>query len=124
MQAFARHLPHLDDLSASAEQELESGSGDSVDIAALEINQANLQKIGKREKSLLKKIEYSLKKIVDGTYGECESCGEQIGVRRLEARPVAALCIDCKTEQENNERKFTHREPVEEEDGFLDGGTD
>jgi DnaK suppressor protein len=101
---------HLEDLSDSAESELEIGSGDSVDIASLEISQASLQKIGKREAYLLKKIELALKKIEDGTFGECESCGEAIGVARLMARPVAQLCIDCKTEQENVERRFSARE--------------
>jgi len=112
-------LRHLLDLSQSSEKELESGSGDPVDIASLEITQANMQKIGKREAMLLKKVGYSLDKIEDGSYGECESCGEQIGARRLEARPVAALCIDCKQEQENSERKFTSRDKEEESDGDV-----
>jgi DnaK suppressor protein len=101
---------HLEDLSDSAESELEIGSGDSVDIASLEISQASLQKIGKREAYLLKKIDLALRKIEDGTFGECESCGEPVGVARLMARPVAQLCIDCKTEQENVERRFSTRE--------------
>lgn len=101
---------HLEDLSESAESELDAGVGDSVDIASLEINQASLQKIGKRETYLLKKIDLALEKIEDGTFGECESCGEPIGVARLMARPVAQLCIDCKTEQENVERRFSTRE--------------
>ena len=112
-------LRHLETLSSSSEQELDtsSASGDSVDLASLEINQANLQKIGKRETYLLKKIDLALKKIEDGTYGECEMCGEPIAPARLMARPVAQLCIDCKTFQESQERKFTQRERVEEEDG-------
>jgi DnaK suppressor protein len=60
---------HLEDLSDSAESELEIGSGDSVDIASLEISQASLQKIGKREAYLLKKIDLALRKIEDGTFG-------------------------------------------------------
>ncbi len=47
----------------------------------------------------------ALEKIEDGIYGECESCGEDIGMKRLEARPVAELCIDCKSEQEKLERR-------------------
>ncbi len=109
-------LRHLEDLSHSSEEELVSPSGDSADIASLEINQANLQKIGKRESYLLKKIDNALKKIEDGTYGECESCGEQIAVARLMARPVAQLCIDCKTEQESNEKRFSARELAGEDD--------
>ncbi|NTW60937.1 MAG: RNA polymerase-binding protein DksA, partial [Nitrospirae bacterium] len=40
-----------------------------------------------------------------GSYGICESCGGQIGLKRLEARPVTTLCIECKTEQEENEKR-------------------
>jgi DnaK suppressor protein len=109
---------HLQELTNSSEQVLDTntGSGDPVDIASQEINQANLQKIGKRESYLLKKIDIALQKIKDGTFGECESCGEAIGVARLMARPVAQLCIDCKTDQESVERRFSNREPEEEEE--------
>lgn len=113
-------LGHLQTLSDTVEEEEIVPSGDSADIASLEINHANLQKIGKRETYLLKKIDLALAKIDDGTYGECENCGEQIAVARLQARPVAQLCIDCKTEQENTERKFTTRD-VEEESGEESG---
>ncbi len=119
-------LRHLESLSNSSVEDLDSSSGDSVDIASLEINQSNLQKIGKRETYLLKKIDIALKKIDDGTYGECEMCGEQIAVARLMARPVAQLCIDCKTEQENQEKKFSTRQDTEEEgeDGLFEEGED
>lgn len=108
-------LSHLQTLSDSAEQEEIVPAGDSADIASLEINHANLQKIGKRETYLLKKIDLALEKVDNGTYGECEDCGEQIAVARLQARPVAQLCIDCKTVQENNERKFSSRQEEEDE---------
>ncbi len=99
---------HLLDLSQSAEEDLESNlSGDSADIASLEMNQASNYKIGKRESFLLKKIEKALNKIEEKTFGDCESCGEEITVARLEARPVAELCIDCKTEQESLERRYS-----------------
>ena len=113
-------LRHLEDLSESAVENEDEGSGDDVDIAAEEIHQANLQKIGKRETYLLKKIDYAIKKVAEGTYGDCESCGEEIGVARLMARPVAQLCIDCKTEQENMERRFTTKEREEDEDSFSE----
>jgi DnaK suppressor protein len=115
-----RILRHLDELSGDSEEQLGGGSaGDPADIASTEISQASLQKIGKRETFLLKKIDYSLQKIEDGSYGECESCGEQIGVKRLMARPVAQLCIDCKTEQETAEKRFQNWEPNDEEyEGF------
>ncbi|RME03231.1 MAG: hypothetical protein D6812_05405, partial [Deltaproteobacteria bacterium] len=56
-----------------------------------------------RERKLLNKIEKSLRKIDMGTYGICEECEEEIGRNRLEARPVAELCIRCKEEQEEME---------------------
>ncbi len=57
-----------------------------------------------RERKLIKKIEESLEDLDKGDYGYCESCGVEIGVRRLEARPTATLCIDCKTLAEIREK--------------------
>ena len=59
-----------------------------------------------RERKLIKKIDESLKEIEAGDYGFCESCGVDIGVRRLEARPTATLCIDCKTLDEIREKQM------------------
>jgi DnaK suppressor protein len=115
---------HLEDISDSSVADLDTASGDSVDIASLEINQNSLQKIGKRELNHLKKIDVALKKMEDGTYGECESCGEQIALARLMARPVAQLCIDCKTEQENEERRYSDRTSDEDGDGFPEESED
>ena len=53
---------------------------------------------------LLHKVERALQRIDKGTYGVCESCGEDISEPRLKARPVTTLCIECKTRQENEER--------------------
>jgi DnaK suppressor protein len=58
-----------------------------------------------RERKLIKKIDESLQKIDDGEYGYCEECGIEIGVRRLEARPTASLCIDCKSLDEIREKQ-------------------
>lgn len=57
-----------------------------------------------RERKLIRKIEEALQQIDDKEYGYCESCGVEIGIRRLEARPTAVLCIDCKTLDEIRER--------------------
>ncbi|AWX13136.1 RNA polymerase-binding protein DksA [Mergibacter septicus] len=59
-----------------------------------------------RERKLLKKIERTLKKIETDDFGYCESCGVEIGIRRLEARPTADLCIDCKTLAEIREKQM------------------
>ncbi len=60
-----------------------------------------------RERKLLKKIERTLQKLErDEDFGYCDSCGEEIGLRRLEARPTADLCIDCKTLAEIREKQM------------------
>jgi len=58
-----------------------------------------------RERKLIKKIDESLVTIDIGDYGYCEACGIEVGIRRLEARPTATLCIDCKTLQEIKEKQ-------------------
>ncbi|MFI4937594.1 MAG: RNA polymerase-binding protein DksA [Candidatus Berkiellales bacterium] len=58
-----------------------------------------------REHKLIKKIDESIKAIDSGDYGYCEECGVEIGIRRLEARPTATLCIDCKTLAEVREKQ-------------------
>lgn len=63
-----------------------------------------------RERKLLKKIEESLELIRQKEYGYCEVCGVEIGLRRLEARPTATLCIDCKTLDEIRERQQKQEE--------------
>ncbi len=58
-----------------------------------------------RERKLIRKIEKSLAEIETGDYGFCETCGTEIGLRRLEARPTATQCIDCKTLSEIKEKQ-------------------
>lgn len=79
---------------------------DEIDTATSETNIAFTGRLRERERSLLNKIDQTLEKMDDGEFGECEKCGEEIGVKRLLARPVAALCIDCKAEQETLERRM------------------
>ncbi|MFZ3086854.1 MAG: RNA polymerase-binding protein DksA [Methylotenera sp.] len=58
-----------------------------------------------RERKLIKKIDETLRNIDSDEYGYCEGCGVEIGLKRLEARPTATLCIDCKTLDELRERQ-------------------
>jgi DnaK suppressor protein len=111
---------HLSELEGASAIELSQGGGDPADIASVEINQTSIQKLGNREKKLIAKIDLALGKIESGEYGVCEHCGEDISPARLEARPVAQFCIDCKTEQEQTERRFSDA-PGEEEDAWGDG---
>ncbi len=59
-----------------------------------------------RERKLIKKIEKTLKRIEDDDFGFCDTCGIEIGIRRLEARPTADMCIDCKTLAEIKEKQL------------------
>jgi len=61
-------------------------------------------RIRDRERKLISKIQEALQRVEEGTFGICDTCGEEIGEKRLEARPVTTQCIDCKTEAEKKER--------------------
>jgi len=77
---------------------------DLGDQASAESDRNLLLRLRGREQRLMKKIDEALKRIEDGTFGICTECGEKISVKRLEARPVTTLCIDCKTAQEEEEK--------------------
>jgi len=80
-------------------------SPDELDMALAESSLSFAGQIRERESKLLSRIEEALERIDLGDYGECTSCGEEVGVKRLLARPVARLCITCKDEQELLERQ-------------------
>lgn len=77
---------------------------DPADRATLESDRNFELRIRDRERKLLQKIRSALERIDDGTFGVCESCGEDISEKRLEARPVTTLCLDCKKKQEATEK--------------------
>lgn len=77
---------------------------DPLDRAAYDEDQSRLLRIRDRESKLIKKIETALEAIEDGTYGICESCGEEISFQRLQARPVTTKCIACKMQEEEMEK--------------------
>lgn len=77
---------------------------DMTDQASAEADQYFLLRLKEREQKLLKKIDEALERIANSTFGVCESCGEEIAYKRLKARPVTTLCIDCKTKQEAEEK--------------------
>ena len=60
-----------------------------------------------RDRKLLKKIENTITHLKSGDFGFCESCGVEIGLKRMEARPTATLCIDCKTIDEIREKQLS-----------------
>ena len=77
---------------------------DPNDRATVESGRSFELRIRDRERRLLSKIEEAIERIDDEKFGICEGCGEEIGIKRLEARPVTTLCIDCKTLQETKEK--------------------
>ena len=79
---------------------------DPVDRAAQEEEFSLELRTRDRERKLIKKIEKTLQLIEDDDFGFCKSCGIEIGIRRLEARPTADLCIECKTLAEIKERQM------------------
>ena len=80
---------------------------DPTDRASAESDRNFELRIRDRERKLLSKITEAIERIDDESYGVCDACGEDIGVARLEARPVTTMCIDCKTKQEDYERAQT-----------------
>lgn len=76
---------------------------DPTDRALLESNRNFTLRLRDRERKLLAKIKEAMKRIDDGTFGVCEACGGEISAKRLVARPVTTLCIDCKTVAEEEE---------------------
>jgi DnaK suppressor protein len=77
---------------------------DFTDQATLESDIDMNIHIRERDSKLILKIKKALERIVDESYGICEECGEEISEKRLKARPVTNVCINCKREQENQER--------------------
>ena len=77
---------------------------DPTDRATLESDRNFMLRIRDREHKLIKKIKKALERIEAGTFGVCESCGEDIDMKRLKARPVTTQCIECKTKEEAFEK--------------------
>lgn len=97
-QEVDRTLSHMQDEAANFP--------DPVDRATQEEEFSLELRARDRERRLIKKIEKTLNRIEEGDFGYCDACGVEIGVRRLEARPTADLCIDCKTLAEIKEKQL------------------
>ncbi len=79
---------------------------DSIDTACNIINQTLELRTKDRARKLIHKIDAAIKRIDDGSYGYCEETGNPIGVKRLEARPIATLCIEAQERHEKKERDY------------------
>ena len=80
---------------------------DPTDRASQETDMALELRGRDRDRKLIKKIEASIVHLSSGDFGYCENCGEEIGLKRLEARPTANLCIDCKTLDDIREKQLS-----------------
>jgi len=78
---------------------------DPTDRATQESDNSVLFRVKDRERKLISKVKEAMDRIDKGTYGVCETCGNDISQKRLEARPVTTCCIECKTDAEEQEKK-------------------
>ena len=76
---------------------------DELDQATTDSEQSMRMRLRNREVFYIRKIDEALKRIEEGTFGDCESCGEDIEIKRLQVRPTATLCVSCKEEEERKE---------------------
>ncbi|TQV87697.1 RNA polymerase-binding protein DksA [Aliikangiella coralliicola] len=104
LEAWKQQLMEEVDRTVSHMKDEAANFPDPVDRASQEEEFSLELRTRDRERKLLKKIGKSIASIDDEDYGYCESCGVEIGIRRLEARPTATLCIDCKTLDEIKEK--------------------
>ena len=100
----------LEDLTAEVNKpvsnmtDLKDKQYDLVDQAMVEADIDFSFRLRERQGKLIDKIKSALERLEQGIYGLCEECGEEIGEKRLEARPVTTLCINCKKKQEMDEK--------------------
>ena len=100
---------HLESLMSQSQEAVSAltalleNDPDPLDLAVTESNRDFTLRLADRERRLVSKIKHSMERMNAGEYGVCESCGDAITFPRLMARPVATLCIDCKTEAEQLE---------------------
>jgi DnaK suppressor protein len=106
LDAWRAQLREEVDRTVTHMQDEAANFPDPVDRAAQEEEFSLELRTRDRERKLIKKIEKTLQLIEEDEFGFCKSCGIEIGIRRLEARPTADLCIECKTLSEIKERQL------------------
>ena len=105
LRAWRRELMEEVDRTVHHMQDEAANFPDPNDRASQESEFTMELRTRDRERKLIGKIDEALNALEEGDYGYCEACGVEIGIRRLEARPTATLCIDCKTLDEVRERQ-------------------
>jgi DnaK suppressor protein len=105
LEAWKAELSQDIDITLHSMQDEQTVFADPNDRATQESDMALELRNRDRERKLIRKINETIAKINSGDYGYCESCGVEIGLERMQARPTATLCIDCKTLEEIRERQ-------------------
>ncbi|MCF6234925.1 MAG: RNA polymerase-binding protein DksA [Gammaproteobacteria bacterium] len=106
LEAWRQELMEEVDRTVHHMQDVAANFPDPNDRASQEAEFSMELRTRDRERKLIKKIDSALNSLDSGDYGFCESCGEDIGIRRLEARPTAEKCIDCKVLDEIREKQL------------------
>ena len=107
LKAWRRELMEEVDRTVSHMKDEAANFPDPADRATQEEEFSLELRTRDRERKLIKKIDKTLVRVEEDDYGFCDQCGVDIGIRRLEARPTADLCVDCKTLDEIKERQIT-----------------
>ncbi len=114
IEYFRQELNHqLDSILERGRETLDTMSekseffADPADRATAESDRTFILRLRDRDRKVVKKIRQTLDRIDNGDFGVCEECGEEIGLARLKARPVATLCIRCKSAQEEEEKLYS-----------------
>lgn len=104
---WKRQLMEEVDMTISHLKEEATNFADPSDRASQEEEFSLELRTRDRERKLIRKIDEAIERLDEDDYGYCDACGVEIGIRRLEARPTATLCIDCKTLAEIKEKQIS-----------------
>lgn len=104
--AWRTEILRVSGLTLQELKEEDTRLADTTDWASAEIQRHYHLRTRDRERKLLSKIEQALERIEDGSYGFCEETGEPIGLERLDARPIATLCIEAQERHERREKAY------------------
>ena len=100
LEQLGQRNENVRDDQAAALDSVDDGVKDSIDMSLQDVNQELALRLGERESQAVAEIDEALRRIDEGTYGQCERCGKPIDERRLEAMPTARFDAQCQTEIE------------------------
>ena len=96
---------HINASADDIEELRRNGATDEIDVASMDTDLTIEYSIGLKQRENLNKVISALERIENGTYGECQECGEEISPERLKARPESRLCVACKELAEKSQRR-------------------